>query len=158
MTKALHIQPIEEKFNSGVKQLVQDSLREFKLNLPGTAYYDPELADLTKHYQLREAQYWVLTDGQVVFGGVGIYPINSSTCEVQKLYVKSELRGEGWGGKLLRQALDYAKNYYRYAYLDTKTELSDAIGMYRKFGFTELTKAPDFATHNLMDHWFLKEL
>ncbi|WP_331035587.1 GNAT family N-acetyltransferase [Lactovum miscens] len=158
MQETLKIQPIEEKFNSGVKELVQSTLMEFKLNVPGTAYFDPELTDLTRHYQVEKAEYWILTNGEEVFGGIGIYPINSSTCEIQKLYIKSELRGQGWGGQLLRHALSYASKYYQFAYLDTKTELSDAIGMYKKFGFKELKVAPDHSTHNLMDHWFLKEL
>jgi putative acetyltransferase len=164
-TENLKIQVLEEKFNSGVKSLVQTTLEEFKLNLPGTAYFDPELNDLTSYYrQAEKSAYWVLTDadadGNQVFGGVGIYPINDKVCEVQKLYLNSALRGQGWGSKLLTQALEFAKKdcHYQFAYLDTRSELSAAVKLYQKFGFKELDAAPEHSLHNFMDHWFIKEL
>lgn len=155
----LKIRPIESRDNPAVKQLVQETLSEFGLNLPGTAFFDPELATMAEHYQAAEhAAYWVLTDGRKILGGAGIFPIDALTCEVQKLYLKPELRGHGWGGKLLEQALGFARQHYQYAYLDTRSELSAAIGMYKKFGFTELKAPPEHASHNFMDHWFIKEL
>ncbi|MDR2976312.1 MAG: GNAT family N-acetyltransferase [Streptococcaceae bacterium] len=159
LIKNLTIRPVEPKDDAAVKNLVQQSLKEFGLDTPGTAYFDPELGKMAEHYQAAEkAQYWVLTDDTHILGGVGIFPINATTCEVQKLYLNTELRGRGWGGKLMNHALDFAKQHYQYAYLDTRSELSNAIGMYKSFGFKELEAAPEHAIHNYMDHWFIKEL
>lgn len=159
----LKIRPVESPDNPAVKRLVQETLTEFGLDRAGTAYFDPELSHMAEYYQGSEhAQYWVLSNGRQVFGGVGIFPIDTaaspSICEVQKFYLNPDLRGRGWGAKLLKHALDYAGKYYQFAYLDTRSEMSDAIGLYKKFGFERLEAAPAHATHHFMDHWFLKEL
>ena len=45
------IRKLEQKDNQVIKQLIQSCLEEYKLDIPGTAYYDPQLEDLYSFYQ-----------------------------------------------------------------------------------------------------------
>src|SRR5690606_41560475 len=93
------------------------------LNIPGTSYVDPQLGNLTQYYaELPNAKYWVAEneDGEVV-GGVGIAPLakQEGVCELQKLYITPEARGNGLSHQLMEAALAFAKKHYAYCYLDT---------------------------------------
>ena len=81
------IRNINKADNLVIKTIIQDSLKKRGFDLPGTAYFDPQLDDLTHHYQsLEAATYWVIEIDQQVIGGVGIAPYSNGICELQKLY------------------------------------------------------------------------
>ena len=68
------IRPIQKNDDPYLKQLIQELLKSYQLDIPGTAYFDPELAHLSDFYQASKArQYFVaLNDQQEVVGGAGI--------------------------------------------------------------------------------------
>src|SRR4051794_20225323 len=89
-----------------VTQLVFNVLQEYGL-APSPATTDADLTDLEAHYIARGGSFDVLhdTDGNII-GCVGVYPIDSKTCELRKMYLAKGARGRGHGKKLLEHALN----------------------------------------------------
>jgi putative acetyltransferase len=67
------------------KKPIKRSLESFNLDIPGTAYFDPQLSNLAQFYKEQlNAKYWVVVNEQDdVVGGVGIAPFGQKTgiCE-----------------------------------------------------------------------------
>lgn len=49
--ETLQIREIEEKDNHTMEQIIKRSLESFNLNIPGTAYFDPQLSSLAQFYK-----------------------------------------------------------------------------------------------------------
>ncbi|PQD95640.1 GNAT family N-acetyltransferase [Pradoshia eiseniae] len=158
----MRIRPIEEKDNKTIEQIIKRSLESFELDIPGTAYYDPQLGSLAQFYREQpNAKYWVVVDEEdEVLGGVGIAPFGQKTeiCELQKLYITPDAQGLGLSKKLMQAALDFAREHYTYCYLETMKKLEVANLLYAKFGFRQLEKPLDGSEHGTMDAWYIKEL
>ncbi|WP_100010230.1 GNAT family N-acetyltransferase [Lentibacillus sediminis] len=158
----MEIREIQEKDNRAMEQIIKRSLESFDLNIPGTAYFDPQLGNLAQFYkQQSNARYWVIVNEQdEVAGGVGIAPFarKSGVCELQKLYVKPEAQGMGSARELMNVALGFAKEHYTYCYLETMGKLQAANLLYSKLGFRLLESPLDGSEHGTMDAWYIKEL
>lgn len=155
------IRKITKSDNKAVKKIIQDSLETLGLDIPGTAYFDPQLNDLYQYYsELNHANYWVLEmEGQVV-GGVGIAPFNEvdKICELQKMYLIPKVQGGGLSKNLMDTALSFAVQYYEKCYLETMHELKTACKLYEKYGFTLLQEPLEGSGHSTMDAWYIKDL
>lgn len=155
------IREIKKEDNAKVKEIIQESLRSLGLDIPGTAYFDPQLNDLHQYYtNIKLANYWVVEmEGEVV-GGIGIAPFNEqdNICELQKLYLSPTTQGLGFGKKLMETALLFASKHYSKCYLETKHELKTACVLYEKFGFSLLHKPLSGSEHSAMDAWYIKDL
>ncbi|KAB7664137.1 GNAT family N-acetyltransferase [Bacillus sp. B1-b2] len=155
------IREIEKEDNAKVKEIIKNSLKSLGLDIPGTAYFDPQLNDLHYYYSnLKHAKYWVVEiEGEVV-GGIGIAPFNEQdkVCELQKLYLSTKTQGLGFGKKLMETALSFASKHYEKCYLETKHELKTACVLYEKFGFNLLYQPLLGSDHSAMDAWYLKDL
>lgn len=158
----MQIREIEEKDNPIIEQIIKRSLESFGLNIPGTAYFDPQLGMLAQFYKEQaNARYWVAVNEQgVVTGGVGIAPFGRKTgvCELQKLYIIPEAQGNGLSKELMKAALDFAKEHYTHCYLETLNKLQTANRLYLSLGFQLLDKPLDGSEHGAMDAWYMKEL
>jgi putative acetyltransferase len=106
--ESMKIREIEETDNQPMEQIIKRSLESFNLNIPGTAYFDPQLSTLAQFYRdTPNAKYWVIVNEQdEVVGGVGIVPFGYETgiCELQKLYIKPEVQGLGLSKELMKVA------------------------------------------------------
>ncbi|MCM6764842.1 GNAT family N-acetyltransferase [Weissella paramesenteroides] len=154
------IRPIQKSDDPYLKKLVQNSLKAYQLDIPGTAYFDPELAHLSDFYRLKAGrQYFVaINNFQEVVGGAGIaeYDVQNKVAELQKLYIDKKAQGHHLSYQLLDQALRFAKEFgYQQVYLETHHNLETAIHVYKTYGFTELTKPLKEAEHSEMDHFFV---
>lgn len=160
--ETMQIREIEEKDNQTMEQIIKRSLESFNLNIPGTAYFDPQLSSLAQFYkQQSNAKYWVAVNEQdEVVGGVGIAPFGQKTgiCELQKLYIIPEAQGMGLSKELMKVALDFAEEHYTHCYLETLKKLQAANLLYTKLGFQQFERALDGSEHNAMDAWYIKEL
>jgi len=155
------IREIQKKDNEIIMTIIKSSLEALKLDIPGTAYFDPQLNDLYHFYnQFEHANYWIVElDGKVV-GGIGIAPFNAKEriCELQKLYLVPEAQGLGLSIKLMETALAFAAEHYEKCYLETLHELTAACSLYKKFGFMLLQEPLEGSEHSAMDAWFIKDL
>ena len=158
----MKIRTIAEKDNQKIELIIKRSLESFKLNIPGTAYFDPQLGNLAQFYKnLTNANYWVIVnENDEVVGGIGIAPFGQNTgiCELQKLYITPEAQGLGLSRKLMEIALEFAKQHYTYCYLETLKKLEIANLLYSKLGFEQLEKPLDGSEHGAMDTWYIKKL
>ncbi|WP_339146790.1 MULTISPECIES: GNAT family N-acetyltransferase [unclassified Sutcliffiella] len=155
------IREMKKEDNAIVKKIIQNSLESLSLAIPGTAYYDPQLNELHQYYtNLDYAKYWVVEVREEVVGGIGIAPFNKDDkiCELQKLYVRTNVQGLGIGKLLMETALSFASEHYNKCYLETTKELKTACLLYEKFGFTLLQEPLPGSEHSAMDAWYLKQL
>ncbi|MCR5209710.1 MAG: GNAT family N-acetyltransferase [Lachnospiraceae bacterium] len=135
-----NIRKIGSKDNAEVERLIRDCLIEYGADHEGTAWADPMLGRLSEVYKDREpfACYWVALDekGTIVGScGIGTLTGESDVCELQKLYVRKDMRGTGLGQLLLDHALTFAKLQYRACYLETCENMNRAKRFYEKNGF-----------------------
>lgn len=157
----MEIREIQQTDNKAIQKVIQYSLEKLGLNIPGTAYFDPQLGDLYHYYAaLEHAKYWVVDIDGVVVGGIGIAPFDKENhiCELQKLYLSDRTKGLGLGKKLIETALTYASKHYDQCYLETMHELKTACILYEKFGFDLLNSPLKGTEHSTMDAWYLKTL
>ena len=155
------IRPIETRDDAAICELVRSSLAAVGLDIPGTAYFDPQLDHLSQYYADRDdAAYWVADEQGTVVGGAGIGPVHGAPqiCELQKLYVNANDRRHGYGGKLLDVALDFAAQHYRQCYLETHTTLDAALSLYAGRGFLLMDRPLPGGEHSAMNRWMIRDL
>ena len=146
-----------------IAAIIRANLERAHLDIPGTAYFDPELDHLSQYYQISPGQraYFILEDdkGQVA-GGVGLAEFGGieKCAELQKLYLADAWKGRGYGKRLMETVLGFARSAgYERVYLETHTNLQMALCLYEKFGFRQIER-PKAAVHSTMDRFYLKEL
>ena len=158
----MRIRKLQEKDNKKIEQIIKRSLESHQLNIPGTAYFDPYLGELSYYYENQpNACYWVIVeDTDEALGGVGIGPFGNhkGVGELQKLYLAEEVQGKGYGKKLMEVALEFAEKHYDYCYLETFESLEAASYLYEKYGFEKMEKPLSGSEHNACDAWYIKKL
>jgi putative acetyltransferase len=157
----MRIRSIEAADDAVVAAIVRTSLQAAGLDIPGTAYFDPQLDRLAEYYSVQENRhYWVAEEGNRVVGGVGIAPVAGAegVCELQKLYVDAAYRGRGYSKALIDTALPFAAQYFDHCYLETHSVLGVAGELYRSYGFAFLDGPLPGGEHSAMNRWAIKDL
>ena len=155
--------PITPADDAAIARIIRENLKAHHLDIPGTAYFDPELDCLSGFYGEKpdKRRYFVLTDGEgKVLGGVGFgeFPGFPNCAEVQKLYLSDPVKGRGLGRYLMETVEAAARSAgYGRLYLETHTNLVSAVGLYRKLGFRQIEK-PAGVLHGTMNLFFIKDL
>jgi putative acetyltransferase len=153
---------IEEKDNKEIAELIRTVFREFKIDKPGTVYYDPTTDDLYSLFQKPGSIYWIAEEAAQIIGGCGIYstPGLPDGCgELVKLYLSSASRGKGIGRSLLEKSIESARTLgYNQLYLESLPELEQAIGLYKKTGFTFIPGPLGNSGHFGCNIWMVKNL
>lgn len=143
--------------------IIRKNLEKYQLDIPGTAYFDPELEHLSAYYNAfpDKRAYYVMADGDGgILGGVGIaeYDGIEHCAELQKLYLTDRAKGRGLGRRLMEEAEKAAlQKGYRRLYLETHTNLREAILLYEKTGFRRIEK-PAGVLHTTMNLFFYREI
>ncbi len=157
------IRPITPEDDPRIAAIIRANLEERHLDIPGTAYFDPELDHLSQYYHAKPEQrlYLIAEDetGQVL-GGVGVaeFAVWEGAGEIQKLYLSDRAKGRGLGRLLMEQAESFARQAgYARLYLETHSSLEAAIGLYERLGFLAMPK-PDWVLHGTMDCFYQKPL
>lgn len=162
VTEGLILRPIQAGDNAAIAKIIKDILKEKGLDIPGTAYFDPQLADLHGFYAAQaNAGYWVLAADAVVVGGVGVAPYNQSAeiAELQKLYIHPDHQGLGYATDLFEAALAFAKKQnFKQLYLETSDRLGKATQIYAHYGFKALPAPLSGSVHPAMNRWFIKDI
>ena len=87
----IKIRQIQKKDDSQLFKLVRQSLKEAHLDIPGTAYFDESIKEMSSFYlNHKKRDYFVLVDqNDEVLGGIGYAEFNDSDkiAELQKLYL-----------------------------------------------------------------------
>ena len=157
------IRPIRPEDDAPLSRIIRSNLEQFHLDIPGTAYFDPELDHLSRYYRAapdRRAYFVAVDEAGRVLGGVGLAEFSglSHCAELQKLYWAEEVKGRGLGSRLMQQVQSCARSLgYGQMYLETHSNLQAAIRLYEKLGFQRIRR-PEGVMHSTMDHFYLKEL
>jgi putative acetyltransferase len=156
------IRPILPTDNKDLAAIVRNTLAEFGANHAGTVYYDPTTDNLFELFQKEKSIYYVaLVNGEIV-GGAGIFPsagLPEKTCELVKMYLNKNARGQGLGKLLIEKCIHFAtEQEYKHIYLETMPELKKAMSVYEKFGFYYLKGPMGNTGHFGCDVWMMKDI
>lgn len=161
--RKITIRKIEERDDAALAAIVRERLRQYHLDIPGTAYYDPDLDHLSGYYSKRKetgAYFVAERDDGAVVGGIGVerFAAFDHCGEIQKLYVAAAEAGHGIGQRLLECIESHAKRSgLQRLYLETHSNLMEAVCLYEKNGYRKIDR-PKEVVHSTMDLFYLKEL
>ena len=151
---------LQPAYDSALAAIIRSRLEEHGLDIPGTAYFDESLDHLSAYYDRPGRMYYVLLKRGELIGGIGLSEFYGfpDCCEMQKLYLRKDETGKGFGYRMVRQIEDTAKELgYHRIYLETHTKLQAAIRLYEKSGYM-LIERPEAVVHSTMNRFYLKEL
>ena len=160
--KNISIRPIRASDNIFIAAIIRKILIEFGADKPGTVYFDPTTDNLFQLFAIHNAAYYVAEANGNIVGGSGIFPtpgLPEGCCELVKLYLISEMRGQGLGLLLMEKCFQTAIDFgFTQMYLETMPELRTAIGLYEKVGFSFLPGPLGHSGHFGCDLWMIKNL
>ena len=159
---AYRIRPILPEDDARLAEIIRQNLEKKHLNIPGTAYFDPELAHLSRFYAAlpEKRAYFVAECGGAVLGGAGYAECSAfeDCAELQKLYLSDSAKGKGLGRRLMETVETSARQAgYRRLYLETHSILDAAIRLYERRGYRSIDHPPS-VQHGTMDRFYLREL
>ncbi len=98
--------------------------------------FEEELATLPGKYAPPQGRLLLAWESDQVLGCVALRPIDSTTCEMKRLYVKPQARGLRLGRLLAKRICHEAKDagYLRIC-LDTLPMMTSAVHLYESLGF-----------------------
>ncbi|MGB0892803.1 MAG: GNAT family N-acetyltransferase [Parashewanella sp.] len=118
---------------------------------------------LSQLYQNSDSRYWVIEHQGQLVGGAGISSIGTTqfgkTCELQKMYFSSSIRGKGLGKQLAAHCLQQANILgFDACYLETTQVLVGAYQLYKKLGFKDIDCQLGNTGHDNCEIWMVKTL
>jgi GNAT superfamily N-acetyltransferase len=128
---------------AAVREVVSAVLAEYGLQ-PDPEHTDRDLQDLDAFYLSRGGGFLVAvgSDGRIA-GSCGVVPLEGTTWELRKMYLRAEARGRGLGKELLARALEFVRTHGgTRVELETASVLTEAIGLYTRSGFKPLPRPP----------------
>lgn len=131
------IKPAYDEINS-VKALFTEYTQMLGVNLD-FQNYKQELDQLPGKYALPDGRLYIACNEEKAVGCVALRRIDDAVCEMKRLYVKPEFRGQKVGEMLADRIIeDAAQLKYEYMVLDTLMNLESAVNLYKKLGFYEI--------------------
>ncbi|APV48691.1 hypothetical protein BWI17_02725 [Betaproteobacteria bacterium GR16-43] len=129
---------------AAIRELVFSILaKEYSIQ-PEPEGTDRDLFDLDAHYFTRGGTFDVAIDPSgALVGCCGTYATDAASCELRKMYVRRDARGQGLAKRLLERAIAFgrARGCERIE-LETASVLKEAISMYEKAGFVRGVQPP----------------
>ena len=153
---------ITEEDDAILAGIIRTNLEAAELDIPGTAYFDPELDHLSQYYLADKTSrfYYIAMLDDEIIGGIGLSRLDfyDDCAELQKLYLKDSAKGSGIGYTMIGLIEEKARELgYKKIYLETHTSLQAAIHIYEKCGYKLIDK-PKEAVHSTMNRFFIKDL
>lgn len=156
------IRPIQPGDDAAVAEIVRTVLLEFGCSGEGFAGSDPELEQMSRHYPGGDARFFVLVQGGGIVGCGGFSRLRGAdprTCELQKMYFRPRIRGQGLGRRFLAFLLAQMRQAgYRQVYLETVPQMLAARHLYEAFGFRLLRSPLGSTGHHHCDCPYILEL
>ena len=103
--------------------------------------FDQEVATLPGEYAPPGGRLLLALCGNEPAGCVALHAIENDICEMKRLYLRPAFRGRGLGRMLAQRITGEARAIgYKRMRLDTvEPVMKDAVAMYRKLGFREIS-------------------
>lgn len=133
------IRPIKKTDNAQIAIVIRKVLIDLGVPKVGTAYADVALDQMYQTYDVPQATYFLVEDGDEIIGGAGIAQLQNydgPVCELQKMYFLDEARGKGIGTAMMKRCLDEARRFgFAQCYLETMPYMKAAQHLYTRTGF-----------------------
>ena len=102
--------------------------------------FEKELAELPGDYAPPQGRLLLAEYRGQLAGCVALHRIDSTVCEMKRLYLRPQLRGKGVGRALAETVIAEARAIgYRKIRLDTvEPVMPNAVALYRRLGFVEI--------------------
>ena len=156
------IREIQKQDNPQIANVIRTVFIEDDFPKTGTAFEDKQLDFMFESYDKSNAVYFVVENNGKIVGGAGVSKLvatEENICELQKMYILSEARGNGLGNKLIQLCLDKAKEFgFEKCYLETLPTMKAAHHLYQKLGFEYLDKQLGNTCHTSCHVWMIKDL
>ena len=156
------IREIQPKDDAQIEAIMRACFVEFELPFEGSSIEDEEVAQMYNGFKDSRAVYYVVEEEGKVVGGGGIKQLKGADahiCELQKMYFDPTARGKGYGRKIFNRCIEAAKNLgYKKCYLESASQLKDAIRLYEMNGFEHLNEPLGQTGHVICGVWMSREL
>jgi ribosomal protein S18 acetylase RimI-like enzyme len=127
----------DKDFNQG-RQLFKEYANSLDIDLCFQGF-EEELKTLNIQYNKPTGALLLAYKDNTAFGCVAIREFAKDISELKRMYVKPDFRGYKTGHRLLELILNTAGEMgYKKIRLDTLPDMTNAIKLYRSFGFTEI--------------------
>jgi putative acetyltransferase len=152
------IRPVEPRDDAALARIIRKVMTEHGAVGEGFSIMDAEVDRMSGTYAAQGHRYRVVEKGGAVVGGggVGVLPgAPSDVCELKKMYLLPEARGNGAGFELLRRCLSDARDLgYRTCYLETLAAMTAARKLYERVGFKTIPAPMGATGHHGCDAWY----
>ena len=139
------IKEISLSDNNALANTIRTVLTQQGNNVDGTVFTDEATDRMYEGYQTENSIYFVVYVNNALVGGCGVNHLpgeDETICELQRLFLSQEARGQGIGQKLMDLCIEFAKSkHYKLMYLETFPNMHEAIGLYTKTGFKLIENA-----------------
>ncbi|MDO4512729.1 MAG: GNAT family N-acetyltransferase [Lachnospiraceae bacterium] len=135
-------QEIKELFSEYTQMLIEgDPSFQQYLDIQ---HYDEEVKHLETKYGKPYGRLYLAYCDNKVAGCIGLRKIDSQNCEMKRLYVRPQFRGNHIGNQLIQTIIEDARKIgYSHMLLDTLPFLQNAVHMYQTYGFYEIESYND---------------
>ena len=162
MPEGFNFREIRPGDNEQVARVIRTVMTEFGAVGEGFSIMDPEVDHMYEAYADPRARMYVIEKDGKIFGCGGFGPLagaDAHICELKKMYFMKDLRGLGFGKKLVLQSLDEARKAgFTQCYLETLARMEPANTLYRNLGFRPLEGPVGATGHGKCDIWYLLNL
>lgn len=167
------IRPISPTDNAAVAHVIRTVMPEFNCVGEGFSINDPEVEDMAGAYAGEKSTFFVVeVEGAhagagkgaaaKIVGCGGFAPLTGATgsvCELRKMYILPEGRGQGGGRLIMDACLEGARSAgYTQMYLETVAGMTDAAAVYQKYGFEYLDEPIGRTGHSGCDKYMVRAL
>lgn len=156
------LRPIVGADDPAMARIIRTVMTEFGAVGPGFSIEDPEVDHISVAYAGPGHAYFVVDRGGVVLGGSGVGSLPQApddVCELKKMYLGTEGRGQGLGNALMDRCLEAAVHLgYRRCYLETLGTMVAAQRLYERRGFRPIAAPMGATGHHGCNRWFLLDL
>jgi ribosomal protein S18 acetylase RimI-like enzyme len=124
---------------SAVRELFLEYAKSLNFSLCFQSF-EKELAVLPGEYAPPAGRLLLAAHGSQLAGCVALHKLEKEICEMKRLYVRPQFRGEGLGRVLAERIVADAREIgYKRLRLDTvEPVMRSAVALYRKLGFREI--------------------
>ena len=159
---SVSVRPIQLSDDPFLEKIIIQVMQEYQAKAEGTILGDPVIKSLSRSFIAPRAAYFIAEENNKILGGCGIKQLDGaddSICELQRMFLLPEARGKGIGKMLMDKCLSIARSFdYTGCYLETLSNMTEAQGIYKKYGFRYLSERLGETGHSGCGVFMYKDL